>query len=83
MSHYSRNTSTQRSAVIDYERQFQEDLELAQAMSLESLALEKFKLQKQRSDFNNIQQQCVTQSDGNSTVHSSSSERDNTPQTEK
>ncbi|XP_012237472.1 phosphatidylinositol 4-phosphate 3-kinase C2 domain-containing subunit beta isoform X1 [Bombus vosnesenskii] len=83
MSHYSRNTSTQRSAVIDYERQFQEDLELAQAMSLESLALEKFKLQKQRSDFNNIQQQCVPQSDGNSTVHSSSSERDNTQQTEK
>lgn len=86
MSHYDRNAGTHRSAVIDYERQFQEDLERAQALSLESLALEKFKLQKQRSEFNNIEQQCVTQSDvhkGNSTVHSSSSERDNTPQSEK
>lgn len=31
----------------DYERQYQEDLERAQALSLESLALEKFRLQKQ------------------------------------
>lgn len=83
MSHYSKKTDTQRSAVIDYERQFQEDLERAQALSLESLALEKFKLQKQQSDFNNIQHQCIPQNDGNSTVHSSSSEKDNIPQTEK
>jgi hypothetical protein len=32
----------------DYERQYQEDLERAQALSLESLALEKFRLQKQQ-----------------------------------
>lgn len=31
----------------DYERQYQEDLERAQALSLESLALEEFRLQKQ------------------------------------
>jgi hypothetical protein len=30
----------------DYDRQYQEDLERAQALSLESLALEKFRLQK-------------------------------------
>jgi hypothetical protein len=30
----------------DYERQYQEDLERARALSLESLALEKFRLQK-------------------------------------
>lgn len=32
----------------DYERQYQEDLERAQALSLESLALEKFRIQKQQ-----------------------------------
>jgi hypothetical protein len=32
----------------DYERQYQEDLERARALSLESLALEKFRLQKQQ-----------------------------------
>ena len=32
----------------DYERQYQEDLERAQALSLESLALEKFLLQKRQ-----------------------------------
>ena len=32
----------------DYERQFQEDLERARALSMESLALEKFWLQKQQ-----------------------------------
>ena len=32
----------------DYERQFEEDLERARALSLESLALEKFLLQKQQ-----------------------------------
>lgn len=86
MSHYNRNTSTQKSTVIDYERQFQEDLERAQALSLESLALEKFKLQKQRSEYNHVQQSCVPQSDihsGNNVMHSNSSERDNTPQSEK
>jgi hypothetical protein len=30
----------------DYERQYEEDLERARALSLESLALEKFRLQK-------------------------------------
>lgn len=57
MSHYDRETyrhsrETQRSTVIDYERQFQEDLERAQALSLESLALEKFRLQKQQANCN-------------------------------
>ncbi|CAB0033361.1 unnamed protein product [Trichogramma brassicae] len=47
MSNYNRN-SNQRAAVIDYDRQFQEDLERAQALSLESLALEKFRIQKQQ-----------------------------------
>lgn len=86
MSHFNRNTGAQRSAVIDYERQFQEDLERAQALSLESLALEKFKLQKQRSEFNNIQQTCVPQNDlhrGNNIVHCSASEADNIQQVEK
>lgn len=32
----------------DYERQYQEDLERARALSLESLALERFRLQKQQ-----------------------------------
>ena len=32
----------------DYERQFEEDLERARELSLESLALEKFRLQKQQ-----------------------------------
>ena len=49
MSSFSENTQAQRSTVIDYERQFQEDLERAQALSLESLALEKFRLQKQQT----------------------------------
>lgn len=51
MSHNSKNTDGQQQpAVIDYDRQFQEDLERAQALSLESLALEKFKLQKKQSE---------------------------------
>lgn len=32
--------------MADYEKQFQEDLERAQALSLESLALEQFKTKK-------------------------------------
>ncbi|XP_020281891.1 phosphatidylinositol 4-phosphate 3-kinase C2 domain-containing subunit beta isoform X3 [Pseudomyrmex gracilis] len=56
MSHYSRNTCNQRTAVIDHEKQFQEDLERAQALSLESLALEKFRLQKLQSEFSTVQQ---------------------------
>ncbi|XP_076625671.1 phosphatidylinositol-4-phosphate 3-kinase catalytic subunit Pi3K68D isoform X4 [Colletes latitarsis] len=86
MSHYNRNTGAQRSVVIDYERQFQEDLECAQALSLETLALEKFKLQKQRSEFDNVQQPCVSQNDvhrGNNIVDSSGSETDTTQQVEK
>lgn len=31
---------------IDYEKKFQEDLEKAQALSLETLALEKYRMQK-------------------------------------
>lgn len=58
MSHCSKNTCDQKTAVIDHERQFQEDLERAQALSLESLALEKFRLQKLQS---NVQQLCFGQ----------------------
>lgn len=32
---------------VDYDKQFQADLERAQALSLETLALEKFRMQKQ------------------------------------
>lgn len=32
---------------MDYDKQFQADLERAQALSLETLALEKFRMQKQ------------------------------------
>ncbi|XP_054004897.1 phosphatidylinositol 4-phosphate 3-kinase C2 domain-containing subunit beta isoform X1 [Hylaeus anthracinus] len=85
MSHSNRNTGAQRSAVIDYERQFQEDLEHAQALSLESLALEKFKLQKQRSEFSNIQQTCIPHNDvdrRNNIIHSNVSEADSIQQVE-
>lgn len=37
---------------VDYEQQFKDDLERAQALSLESLALEKFKNQKLMQDLN-------------------------------
>lgn len=47
MSNYDKNESIQEGSTPDYDRQFQEDLERAQALSLESLALEKFKMQKQ------------------------------------
>jgi hypothetical protein len=43
----------------DYERQYQEDLERARALSLESLALEKFRLQKQlQQQFQFISSSC-------------------------
>ncbi|XP_012259521.2 phosphatidylinositol 4-phosphate 3-kinase C2 domain-containing subunit beta isoform X3 [Athalia rosae] len=51
MSNYRGNTHTHRQPVIDYDRQFQEDLERAQALSLESLALEKFRLQKEQLEY--------------------------------
>ncbi|XP_072757955.1 phosphatidylinositol 4-phosphate 3-kinase C2 domain-containing subunit beta isoform X8 [Anoplolepis gracilipes] len=75
MSHYGRSTYNQRTAVIDHERQFQEDLERAQALSLESLALEKFRLQKLRSEFSNVDQSCHTQNNVCNT-NSSTSETD-------
>ena len=62
MSSYSRNTHAQKPAVVDYDRQFQEDLERAQALSLESLALEKFRLQRQQHSSNNVQQSCASRS---------------------
>lgn len=37
---------------VDYEKQFQEDLERAQALSLESLALEQFRNQKRLQELN-------------------------------
>lgn len=52
MSNYVRNEDN-NSGSIDYDRQFQDDLERAQALSLESLALEKFKMQKQQLDGSN------------------------------
>ncbi|KAK9497814.1 hypothetical protein O3M35_003734 [Rhynocoris fuscipes] len=39
-----------RSYHVDYDKKFQEDLEKAQALSLESLALDKFRLEKLRSE---------------------------------
>lgn len=55
MSDYSKNaTSGIPGQVIDYERQYQEDLERAQALSLESLALEKFKLRKQQNQYGDV-----------------------------
>jgi len=68
MSHYSKNSCNQRNAVIDHEKQFQEDLERAQALSLESLALEKFRLQKLHSELNTVQQSCFIQ---NNVCHNS------------
>lgn len=47
--------------MIDHERQFQEDLERAQALSLESLALEKFRLQKLRSEISTVERSCFMQ----------------------
>ena len=38
-----KNPSQMARELTDYERQYQEDLERAQALSLESLALEQFK----------------------------------------
>ncbi|XP_044594663.1 phosphatidylinositol 4-phosphate 3-kinase C2 domain-containing subunit beta isoform X2 [Cotesia glomerata] len=60
MSNHAKNESIQRGAVMDYDKQFQEDLERAQALSLESLALEKFKLQKQLECSNNFLQNTFT-----------------------
>lgn len=82
MSQYSSNTCNQRNTVIDHEKQFQEDLERAQALSLESLALEKFKLQKLRSEINSIEHACFVKDDKSST-NSVTSETDGCVQTEK
>lgn len=46
MSKYSEQSRAEGATVTDYDRQFQKDLERAQALSLESLALEKFRQQK-------------------------------------
>ena len=79
MSNYGRDVHTQRQ-VIDYDRQFQEDLERAQALSLESLALEKFKLQKEQLEYDSnlrgayTQQQQLVQD--NSPCSSSGTEAD-------
>lgn len=58
-SYNNRNPHAQRTAVVDYDRQFQEDLERAQALSLESLALEKFRLQMQQTQHGNRTPQSV------------------------
>ncbi|XP_016845918.1 phosphatidylinositol 4-phosphate 3-kinase C2 domain-containing subunit beta isoform X2 [Nasonia vitripennis] len=74
MSSYNRNATTQRTAaVIDYDRQFQEDLERAQALSLESLALEKFRLQKQQTQYGNncTLETHISQSTSSTTITSS------------
>lgn len=74
MSSFNRNATTQRTAaVIDYDRQFQEDLERAQALSLESLALEKFRLQKQQTQYGNncTLETHISQSTSSTTITSS------------
>lgn len=76
MSRYSRSTCDQRTAVVDHERQFQEDLERAQALSLESLALERFRLQKLESEINNVQQSCNAQNNTCNANSATSSETD-------
>lgn len=61
MSSFNKNASHSQktvATVIDYDRQFQEDLERAQALSLESLALEKFRLQKQQKQYGNNHAAC-------------------------
>ncbi|XP_012279784.1 phosphatidylinositol 4-phosphate 3-kinase C2 domain-containing subunit beta isoform X2 [Orussus abietinus] len=76
MSNYGREPHSQRRAVIDYERQFQEDLERAQALSLESLALEKFKLQKQQLEYSGHVQKAYTPQNSTQGCNSSVSEAD-------
>lgn len=79
MSNYVRNDSN--SGSIDYDRQFQDDLERAQALSLESLALEKFKMQKQQLDCNNYGRRGFTET--TSACSSSISEVDKAQPTER
>ena len=53
MAEYSDRMKNERqssNALSDYDKQFQQDLERAAALSLESLALEKFRQQKQKDD---------------------------------
>lgn len=53
MAEYSDRIKTERQSsnvLSDYDKQFQQDLERAAALSLESLALEKFRQQKQKDD---------------------------------
>lgn len=58
MSNYDRKEGNQ--TAVDYDRQFQEDLERAQALSLESLALEKFKMQKQQLECSSFVRRAFT-----------------------
>lgn len=82
MSSFNRTATSQKTAtVIDYDRQYQEDLERAQALSLESLALEKFRLQKQQKQYGNnscTQEVNASQStsSNNASVNSNKSETD-------
>lgn len=48
-------------AKSDVDRQFEEDLERASALSLESLALEKFKLRKQQIELEKLQEGQICQ----------------------
>ena len=57
MSSFNKNTAAQRQGVVDYDKQYQEDLERAQALSLESLALEEFKLKKQQAQYTGCKQE--------------------------
>ncbi|XP_011297544.1 phosphatidylinositol 4-phosphate 3-kinase C2 domain-containing subunit beta isoform X2 [Fopius arisanus] len=67
MSNCDRKEGNQ--TAIDYDRQFQEDLERAQALSLESLALEKFKMQKQQLECNSFVRRALAASDYSSRSH--------------
>lgn len=79
MSNYGKNESNHGGSGPDYDKQFQEDLERAQALSLESLALEKFKMQKQL-EYSRYVQRAFTPQKDNSPSGSNVSEVDNSSQ---
>ncbi|KAK0183358.1 hypothetical protein PV327_001408 [Microctonus hyperodae] len=79
MSNYGKNESIHGVSAPDYDKQFQEDLERAQALSLESLALEKFKMQKQL-EYSRYVQQAFTPQKDNCPSSSNVSEVDNASQ---
>ena len=63
--------------VIYYECQYQEDLERAQALSLESLALQEFRLKKLQAQYANYKQESKQEPE-----HSSSEKQNNNTETD-